>query len=337
MKCCLVSGQEIKDLKFSERLIPEIGEYDVLVEVQAVSLNFRDVLVALGKYDSKQYPPFIAGSDMAGTVKQVGNKVSLFKPGDRVINAPFRFWPAGKLCSEWAKTFIGGSGVDGVLAEFIAYPEQSLVSMPEHLTFPEASTLTIAGLTAWSGVVVHGKTRPGEWVLLHGTGGVSIFGAQLAKTLGALTIMTTSNVEKAKLVKNTVDINHFVDYRDPNWVENVRKITGNKGVDVVLDVAGGETLSNSLKACNYNARVSLVGLLNGTESKISVPDMLYHQVTIRGIFMESTEELKAFAKAIEVNKIVPYVDKVFSFDELHQAYDYMASQKHVGKVVIAMK
>lgn len=337
MKCYTVNGKGLDGLQLVERPEPELGDYDVLVDVHAVSLNYRDILVAMGKYDPAAHPPFIAASDMAGVVRQVGGKVSLFKAGDKVINAPFRFWPAGRLRSDWARTFIGGSGVDGVLAERVSYPEQSLVRMPAHLSFEQASTLTIAGLTAWAALVTHGKVQPGEWVLLHGTGGVSVFGAQLAKHMGARIIMTTSNVEKAQQISERVGIDHFLDYRDSDWPEKVKKLTGRSGVDVVLDVAGGDVLAQSLKACNYGARVAAVGILQSVNSSISIPDLLYHQITIRGIMMESTQELHAFARALEANMIIPYVDKVFSFADARFAYEHMAAQKHVGKVVIAIR
>lgn len=337
MKCYTVNGKGINGLELIERPDPTIGEYDVLVDVHAVSLNYRDVLVALGKYDPGSHPPFIAASDMSGVVTKVGSKVSLFKAGDKVINAPFRFWPAGKLRREWAHSFIGGAGVDGVLAEKLSYPEHSLVKMPDHLTFAQASTLTIAGLTAWAGLVTHGKLLPGEWVLVQGTGGVSVFGAQLAKHMGARVIMTTSSVEKAKQLSEKIGIDHFLDYRDIEWPEAVKKLTGRAGVDVVLEVAGGESLGQSLKACGIGARVSVVGLLQGVESTISILDLLYHQISLRGILMESTQELHAFARALEANRIIPYVDRVFPFQEARQAYEYMAAQKHVGKVVIELK
>ena len=337
MKCVLVNGKGIEGLCFEERPLPAVSDHEVLVEVHAVSLNYRDLMVAKGQYDKKEHPPFIAGSDMAGIVKQVGTKVMSLKPGDRVLNAPFRHWPAGKLRADWAHTFIGGSGVDGVLAEYLCYPEQSLVKIPEHLNFVQASTLTIAGLTAWAALVTHGKTRPGDWVLLQGTGGVSIFAAQLAKHIGARTIMTTSNVEKANKINACMGIDHFLDYRDKAWPEKAKKLTGQGGVDVIVEVAGGESLSLSLKACNYGARISVVGILQGIESTINILDLLYHQVTVRGILMESTEELQALVHALNGNRITPYVDRVFSFEETKEAYSYMSEQQHIGKVVINLK
>lgn len=337
MKSYLVDGNGIDSIQFSEKPSPEnLGENDVLVEAKAWSLNYRDLMVAKGQYGGKNQEAFIPLSDMSGVVKSVGKNVTDLKPGDRVLNAPFRHYPAGKLCSTWARTFIGGMGVDGVLAEQVIYPADSLVKVPEHLDFKEAATFTIAGLTAWSAVVTHGKTLPGEWVLLQGTGGVSIFAAQLAKAMGAKTIMTTSSKEKAEYVKKTFGVSATVDYRDPSWTDQVKDITQGKGVDVSVDVAGGDILAQSLRICNYGARVGVIGVLSGQESNIHIRDLLYRQVQIRGILMESTEELRALMRAVCTLKLKPAIDKVFPFEQAKEAYHHLESQKHIGKVVIAL-
>lgn len=337
MKCYTTNGKGFAGLVLGERPEPDhLGSHDVLVEVEAVSLNYRDLLVAKGQYGRETFPPFIPGSDMGGTVKQVGKEVTEFKVGDKVFNAPFRFWPAGLLRSEWARTFIGGAGIDGVLAERIVYPDFSLVKIPAHLSFAEGATFTIAGLTAWSALVTHGKAKPGDWVLLQGSGGVSIFAAQIAQMIGARTILTTAHEDKAKIVKEKFGVFATVNYKDKDWEKKVKEVTGGKGVDIVVDVAGGETLARSLKICNYGARVAVVGLLDSPQSTINVFDLIAHQVSMKGIYMESTAELRDFVRAFEASGKHPYIDRVFSFDKVREAYEYMESQKHIGKVVITM-
>ena len=197
MKCFTVDGTGIDQLVLTERPDnPVLGNNEVLVDTQAVALNYRDLMVADGRYGGIQSPPIIAASDMAGTVNSVGDKVEQLKAGDRVFNAPFRNWPSGKLQSHWARTFVGGNGVDGVLSEKVVFPAESLVPIPDHMNFQQASTLTIAGLTAWSALITHGKAKAGDWVLLHGTGGVSIFAAQLVQRIGARAILTTSDIKQ---------------------------------------------------------------------------------------------------------------------------------------------
>lgn len=336
MKCYIVNGQGIDHIKLVERETPKINPLEVLVQVKACSLNYRDLMVAKGQYTPDNLNPHIALSDMAGVVLEVGSDVTDLKPGDRVINAPFRHWPAGKLRYNWSKTFVGGNGVDGVLAEQIAYPADSLVKIPPHLDFKEASTFTIAGLTAWSAVVTHGKTLPGEWVLLQGSGGVSVFAAQLAHAMGANTIMTTSSKEKGALVKAKYGITEIVNYRDADWPKQVKDLTGGCGVDVVVDVVGGNTLASSLGICNFGARVSVVGVLDKPESNINIRHLLSRQIQINGIFMESTQELRALMRAVATLKLKPHVDQVFPFAKAVEAYKYFASQEHVGKVVIEL-
>jgi NADPH:quinone reductase-like Zn-dependent oxidoreductase len=337
IQCYTTNSQGIDGLHLVERPNPDSpGPDEVLVDVKAVSLNYRDLLVAEGKYGNEKYDPFIAASDMAGCVASVGANVTEFMPGDRVLNATFRFWPAGQLRSSWARTLVGGSGNDGVLAERIIYPAASLVRVPEHMTYEEGSTLTIAGLTAWAGMVTHGKTKPGEWVLLHGTGGVSIFAAQIAQILGARTILSTSSPEKGRLVKQELGVSEVIDYRDEGWPHLVKELTDGKGVDVVVDTSGGDTLSRTIKCCGYGARVGVIGVLDGYESSISIIDMILHQISVRGIYVESTEELRLFAQAMEVSRVHPYIDKVFPFEQARDAYEYLRSQQHIGKVVIRM-
>lgn len=339
MKCYLVDGKGIDSIQLSEKPLPaDLKDDDVLVDAKAWSLNYRDLMIAKGQYqyNNQNVAPFIPVSDMAGIVRDVGKNVTELKPGDRVLNAPFRHYPAGKLRSSWVRTFIGGKGVDGVLAEQVTYPADSLVKIPEHLDFKEAATFPIAGLTAWSAIVTHGRTLPGEWVLLQGTGGVSIFAAQLAKAVGARTIMTTSSKEKSDFVKKTFGVIETVNYRDPNWANQVKELTQGTGVDVVVDVAGGDILTQSLHICNYGARVGVIGILSGLDSNIHILDLLAHQVQIRGIFMDSTEELRALMRAVDALKLKPAIDQAFSFMQVKEAYRHLESQKHIGKVVITL-
>ncbi len=339
MKCYLIKGQGIDQITLTERPVPEIThDCDVLVDVKACSLNYRDLMVAKGLYQSpgSQPPPFIALSDMAGVVRAVGDKVTDFKPGDRVLNSPLRHWPAGTLRSAWIRTFVGAMGVDGVLAEQIVYPADALVKVPDHLSFTEASTFTVAGLTAWAAVVTHGKAKPGEWVLLHGTGGVSIFAAQIAHAMGARTLMTTSSDDKAAVVKERYGVTATVNYRDSEWPQKVKEITNGAGVDVIVDVVGGETLARSLPICNYGARIAVIGVLGGGDVTLHIRDLLSHQVQLRGIYMESTEELRAFMRAVDYLKLTPVIDRIFPFEQAQEAYRLLESQKHIGKVVITI-
>jgi NADPH:quinone reductase-like Zn-dependent oxidoreductase len=337
MQCYTVDGSGLDGLRLVERPMPGVPGWDeVLIDVYSVSLNYRDILAANGQYGAKPETPFIAASDMAGEIIQVGPGVTEFKPGDRVVNLPFRYWPAGHLNSQWIRTLIGGSE-DGVLAHQLVYPAESLALAPYNLNYQEASTLPIAGLTAWAAVVAHGRLRPGEWMLAHGTGGVAVFAAQLAKKMGAKVILTTSDPKKADLAKEWVGVDEVVDYRDMDWPEHVRKLTGKRGVDVVVETAGGTSLRQSVKACGYGARIGLIGNLAGRDASFDAIDLMYRQITVRGIFMESCQELRALCRAIEAIDIHPYIDTAFPFTEARKAYEHMQSRQHFGKVVIEVR
>jgi len=337
IKSFVTDGKGINNLALVEKPEPSsLSDNEVFIEVKAVSLNYRDLLVAKGLYGGACEPPIIACSDMSGTVLEAGSTVTNLKPGDKVINSPFRSWLSGKMDSQKIRTFVGGLGVDGVLIEKLVYPASALVKMPEHMSFEEGSTLTIAGLTAWSAVMTYGKVQPGEWVLVHGTGGVSIFAAQIAKNAGARVILTTSSDPKAERVKEKLGVKYIIDYRSEDWPRQVYDITDGAGVDVVVEIAGGETLARSIKACNYSARIGIIGILDDTYSKFKLFDVITKQITLQGIFMESTEELNALARFCEKKQLHPWIDKLFPFDKTVEAYKYLESQKHIGKVVIGL-
>ena len=312
------------------------GPGEALVKVRSVSLNYRDLMVARGRYGKPFEGTFVAGSDMAGDVLNTGPGVVDIQPGDRVINAPFLHWPAGRLSSDQMKTLVGAGGVDGVLCEKVLYPADALVRMPTHFSYDEGATLPIAGLTAWASVISRGDVRAGEWVLLHGTGGVSVFAAQIAKIVGARTLLTTSSKEKGIRMKEAYGVLETFDYRDKDWPDQVRSYTDGSGVDLVVDVAGGQTFADSLKACALHARVSLVGILDGFETRLNPFDIIGRQIQVRGIYTSSTEDLRDLVRACEASALRPCIDRVFPFEEIPAAYDYLESQRHFGKIVCSL-
>jgi NADPH:quinone reductase-like Zn-dependent oxidoreductase len=328
-----VQGTGLDSLSMREVADPTPGPGEVLVGVRAVSLNYRDLMVAEGRYGKPLTEPMVPCSDSAGVVLAVGAGVERFAPGDRVMNHSFRHWPGGTLRREYVEGFIGGGGVEGVLAEQFCFPAVSLVRVPDHLTFAEAATLPIAGLTAWSALVPFGQTRPGDWVLAHGTGGVSIFCAQLARILGARVILSTSSEEKASAVRERYHVEATVNYRDPDWPKHVREITGD-GADVIVDTAGGETLARSLAAANYAARVAVVGVLDGTAAVMDIIRILARQLRVGGIYMDNAGEFESFAKCVASSKLKPAIDRIFPFEDARGAYLHLHNQKHIGKVCI---
>lgn len=338
MRCYTTDGRGLASLKMANRPTPgPLGQGEVRINVHAVALNYRDLLVAGGQYGGVQDPPIIAASDLSGVVEELGPGASEFQVGDHVVNAPVRDWSAGTLRRSWSRTFVGGQGVDGVLAEEVVYPESALVRAPKNNSHPQAATLVVAGLTAWAAIVTHGRTQPGEWVLIHGTGGVAIFAAQIAKLLDAHVVQTTSDEEKASRLRDEFGVEATLNYREEKWPQEVRRLTAGRGVDVVVELAGGESLSRSIDACNYGARVGVIGVLDGLESTINVFSLIMRQVALRGIYVESAAELSRFTAAVESGLLCPVVDRVFPMEDARAAYEYLESQKHFGKVVIQVR
>lgn len=312
---------------------PRPGPGQVLVNVEAVSLNFRDLLVASGKYGGTPRPDVIPTSDGAGVVTAVGEGVTRFKPGDRVAATFFQTWTGGEIFPDVMKYDLGGK-VDGMLAEQVVAPEQGLVAIPEHLSSSEAATLPCAALTAWHALVSKGNVKAGDTVLVLGTGGVSIFALQFARMSGARVIATSSSEDKIARLKE-LGAEECVNYRaTPEWDKRIWELTGKRGVDHVVEVGGAETLGKSLACARYGGRVSLIGVLTGAAGEVNPVQVLFKSLTVQGIYVGSREMFEAMNRAISQAKLQPIIDRSFRFSEAREAYRYLQSGAHFGKVVI---
>ncbi|WYZ39754.1 hypothetical protein EsH8_IV_000095 [Colletotrichum jinshuiense] len=337
-----VIGQDGFDsLKFTEQEVPEIGDNQALVKLQGAALNFRDTAISRGKYFWDVKPNVIPGSDGAGTVIAVGKHVTRFKPGDKVVTAIHHTHIAGLVSPQTPKCGLG-AGIDGTLRTVGAFDEQGLVAMPEGLSFVEAASLTCAGVTAWNALFgLPGKqVSAGQWVLTQGTGGVSIFAIQFAKIVGARVIATTSSSEKAKLLEK-LGVDHIINYRETKeWGVEAKKLTGGVGVDVVVEVAGPTTMGQSLASVRLDGAIVTAGIAGGTTQGLDMPTFLdawLNLVTVRGIWTGSRLQLEDMCRAIEANldKLRPVIDpKIFKLEQLKEAYEYLESGKHQGKVGI---
>ncbi|KAF7543656.1 hypothetical protein G7Z17_g10564 [Cylindrodendrum hubeiense] len=326
-------------LKVSEQPLGELGDTQVLVKIQGVSLNYRDLLIASGKYTKGVSPNVVPGSDGAGTVLAVGKNVKRFKTGDKVITLFNQGHIGGSLNSVTAKTGLGGA-IDGTLRSVASFDEQGLVHMPSHLSFTEAATLTCAGLTAWNALfgVSDKKLMAGQWVLTQGTGGVSIFGVQFAKAAGAKVIATTSSSEKAKLLKK-LGADHIINYKEtPEWGAKAKELTGGEGVDHVIEVAGPASMRQSLDSVKIDGVITIIGFVGGQAmEEPGFLENLSHLCTTRGILVGNRGQMEDMCRAVEANPetLRPVIDpKVFTFNQVKEAYEYQWSGKHQGKVCI---
>jgi NADPH:quinone reductase-like Zn-dependent oxidoreductase len=319
-------------LTLAERPEPQPGPHEVLVRMRAWSLNYRDLLVVKGLYNPKMPLPRVPLSDGAGEVVAVGAGVTRFQPGDRVAGIFMQTWLAGELDDAKTKSALGGA-IDGVAAESVVFAEDGLVRIPEHLSFEEAATLPCAAVTAWNGLIA-GGLKPGETVLLLGTGGVSLFALQFAKLSGARVIITSSSDEKLRRAQE-LGADDGINYRQiPDWHKRVRELTGGMGVDHVVEVGGAGTLSQSLQAVRTAGHVALIGVLSGAGGEVNPLPILMKHLRVRGIYVGSRAMFEAMNRAVVAQQLHPVVDRVFPLAELRTALEQMEHGSHFGKLVV---
>jgi NADPH:quinone reductase-like Zn-dependent oxidoreductase len=312
-------------LKQAERPKPEAGLNEVLVRVRAASLNFRDLAIITGKYFTGPVTRnTIPLSDGAGEVEAIGDGVTGFSVGDRVMATFAQSDPMATL----------GSPLDGMLTEYAVFSQDGLVHVPANLSFEEAATLPCAGVTAWNALTEGKVVRPGDTVVTLGTGGVSLFALQIGKAAGARVIITSSSDEKLERA-TALGADEGINYvSTPDWEQAVMELTGGQGADHIVELGGAGTLPHSYQAVGRGGEISLIGVLTRPDGDLSPYPLLFKSANLRGIFVGPKHLLEGLCKAISINKIQPVVDTVFEFDAAPDAYKYLKSAKHFGKVVI---
>ena len=330
MKQLIIPAFGLDNLAFRDVPEPSPGRGEVLVEVKAVALNYRDLLVAKGFYNPKMSLPRVPCSDAAGVVIGIGEGVTEVKLSDRVCSTFFQDWESGSITDAAGNSALGGA-IDGVLAERIILNERGVVPMPEHLSFDEAATLPCAALTAWNAL---SNIRPGQSILVQGTGGVSLFALQFAVAMGAKVFVTSS--DDAKLAKAlALGATAGTNYRtQPDWDKWAKEQTG-EGVDLVVEVGGAGTLDRSVKAVQPGGEIALIGVLAGG-STFNPLAMMMKSVTLRGIYVGNREMFLAMNTFFADHKLKPIIDRVFPLAEAPEAFRYLETAKHFGKVVIAL-
>ena len=333
----LRDGFGINQLQLLEQADPIPAQDEVLVKLEAVSLNYVDLLVVKGLLNPNLPLPYIPVCDGAGIVEQVGENVTAFKPGDKVVTTFVPDWFDGKPNEDKtnSSTRPGLGGVPGQLSQSKCFQVNQLIHSPANLSTIEASTLPIAGLTAWN-ALQYGNLQAGETVLLHGTGGVSIFALQFAKARGAKVIITSSSDDKLKRSQQ-LGADVLINYKTmPDWESVVHKSTEGQGADLVVETVAGQNLQRSLNALRMGGHISVMGLLDGFDTSISTLTLLHQQATIKGMEVGSTQDFAAMNRAIEAQDIHPVIDKIFAFNENQQAFEYLDQGRHFGKVVITL-
>jgi NADPH:quinone reductase-like Zn-dependent oxidoreductase len=313
---------------------PAPGPGEVLVGVRATSLNYREIMIATGTYPIPPKQDCIPVGDGAGEVLAVGEGVSSFKVGDRVAAGLFQTWTKGQFRAADYVSSLGAS-IDGMLAEKVVLRASGLVAVPPHLSYEEAATLPCAALTAWHAVMESGAhLQPGATVLTLGTGGVSLFAIQLARAAGCQVIATSSSDEKLGRL-SALGATHGVNYRThPSWWEEVKRLTGGAGADLIVEVAGS-TLNRSLEAVAFGGTVSVIGSVGGSNDEPFNARSLYAKCArMYGVAVGSLEMFERMNRAIGAHRIRPVIDSVHDFDRANDALLRLQSGAHFGKVVI---
>ena len=332
MRSIPLTAYGLDHLKLADLPAPRPKPGEVLVRMEAASLNYRDHLLVSGQLYRGVTLPIVPISDGAGIVLEVGEGVTRFEPGDRVTTFYKSRWLSGAMRPEWEGAEIGGPA-EGVMRELACFDAYSLAHAPAHMDSLQAATLPIAALTAWQ-ALEQAHVTTGQTVLVLGTGGVSLFALQLARLRGAKVILLSSSNEKlarGKALGADVGIN----YREtPQWGAAVREATGGIGVDAVIETAGASTFAQSLEAVRMHGFVGVVGFLGGNDAQVSLLQIILKRVQVQGISVASLEQHERMVAALEATQLQPVLDQVYGFDELPAAFEHMLAGRHFGKIGI---
>ncbi len=323
----------IDSLEFVEKPTPTPGLGEVLVEVRAISLNYRDLLMVKGLYNPKLRLPRIPCSDGAGEVVAIGENVTAWKPGDRVAGIFMQNWLDGPLTPAKAKGALGGD-IDGMLADYVVLQETGLVSIPSHLSFQEAATLPCAAVTAWNALRA-GNVRAGSRVLIQGTGGVSIFALQFAKLMGARVLGISGSPEKLQRAIG-LGLDAGLNYSEyPDWDRWVFDQTDGEGADLVVEVGGLGTLGRSLKAIRTGGTIAQIGVLSEGAEPLPLGTILHKMVCIQGIYVGSRSDFIQMNNAISLSHLQPVGDE-FHWTQAREVMTKMQERGHFGKLVLSV-
>jgi NADPH:quinone reductase-like Zn-dependent oxidoreductase len=319
-------------LNQTTKSVTELSPTQILIKVRAASLNYRDLLT-MGDADGTRdgLSPL---SDAAGVVAAIGSAVTRWTIGDRVSPNFFPAWLGGAFSPVHLSNALGGGQTDGVLSEYLVIDETAAVAIPDHLSFVEAATLPCAGVTAWHGLFERGQLQAGETVLVQGTGGVALFGLQLAVAQGARVIVTSSS--DAKLERATaLGAWKVINYKThPDWDQAVMALTDGHGVDHILELGGPDTYDRSIAAIAPGGRIAQIGVLSGFGAQPNLTPLQFKNASINGICVGSVAHFERLNAFMAEHAIHPIVDEVFAFDEAPLAYDRLRAAGHFGKIAI---
>ena len=333
MRAIEAGGFGLDRLAEVKKPVPQAGAGEILIRLKAATLNYRDLAILKGIYKPDLKAPFVPASDACGEVVAVAAGVTRFKVGDRVVPTYIQGWIDGAPTPEQRTMRTLGVPLSGVLQDYIAVPAEDAVAAPASLTDIEAACLPIAALTAWS-TLQEGAVKPGDWILVQGTGGVAIFALQFAKLAGARVVVLSSSDEKLKRAA-ILGADATINYRaTPDWGPAVKAATGGRGVDIIIETSGA--LSQSLSAAAFGGFVGVIGFTGGFRAEIDVRQLIGPMVRVQGIAVGSRNSFEAMNRAIERHRLKPVVEAVYPLAQTAEAFALMERGGQFGKIGISL-
>jgi len=323
----------LERIEIAERDEPTPAPDEIKVRIHANSLNYHDYVVATGGIPTEDGRVLM--SDGAGEVVAVGERVSEFAVGDHVISTFFPNWQDGPISMAKREGTPGDRG-EGMAAEYVTGTVQAFTRAPAGFSHAQASTLPCAALTAWRALMVEARIKPGDTVLVLGTGGVSIFALQFAKAAGARVIATSSSAAKLDRLRD-LGADDVINYaQDLKWGKTAKQLTGGRGVDAVVEIGGPDTLGQSIAACRTGGHISMIGVLTGVKGEVPTAAFFYSNLTMQGITVGSRSQQQDMVRAIEISGIQPVIDATFALTDIAEAFAHQKAQKHVGKICLEL-
>ena len=332
---CLKPDFGFENLREEQRAEPSCLPHQVLIRVQAVSLNARDIMMVRGSYNPRQKLPLIPCSDAAGEVVARGAEVSEWAIGDRVCPIFAGAWQDGPLTREAQRSALGGPR-DGTLSEYIVADAQAIVRVPAHLSAVEAACLPCASVTAYRALIELGQMQAGQWLVCIGTGGVSLAALGIAQAIGARVIMTSRSPAKLAQAR-TLGAEHGINTsQNVTWSKAVRELTDGAGAHQVIEVGGAQTIAESVRAVRLGGTVSVIGVLSGAQPELDLRPILMQELRVQGVFVGSRATFLGLLELARRHALRPRLDRVFPLSEVRAAFEYAASGLPFGKVMLSL-
>lgn len=332
----LKPGDGIRALHLRDSEVMPTSPGDVRVAVYAVAVNSRDLQIVAGQYPVPHDRPLVLCSDGAGVVTEVGAGVTRFAVGDRVVGSFFRNWHTGAARAS-SVAVSHGCEIDGWLTSDATFSAECLARIPDSMSFSDAACAPCAGVTAWSALFEFAQLKPGSTVVVQGTGGVATWAAQLASAAGIRCIGTSSSTDKLERICE-IERGDRISYASGDWASEVRRLTAGQGADLVLELGGRDSIKQSLQAVAFGGRIASIGGLSGWQyADIQPLDLITRHLTMRGIYVGSTQMLEQLLRFVEENRIRPMIAATYRFDKAQEAFEEFRQARHVGKIVVRVR